>query len=76
MALAQAIETGNRVKYFRFRTIAYMVVLGIFAIGLALMSTKKEHMLLNINRNTELYEIVAEDGTLAVENYFVPFARP
>jgi cytochrome c oxidase accessory protein FixG len=52
-----ALEQHRDTKFFRFRTIAYMVVLGI-AFGLLLfMSTKKEYMLLNINRTTQLYKV-------------------
>ncbi|PAF47909.1 cytochrome c oxidase accessory protein CcoG [Helicobacter sp. 12S02232-10] len=52
-----ALKTKTKVKYFRFKTIGYMVVLGfVFAI-LLIVGGKKEHMLLNITRTTELYEI-------------------
>ena len=68
---AKSMKSGNKVKYFRFRTIAYMVVLSIAVVALVVMTTKKEHMLLNINRATQLYSIkVLDDGTLKVQNAY------
>lgn len=67
---AQSIDTGNKVKYFRFRTIAYIVVLVCFATALGIMSLRKEHMLLNINRTTELYKIENVNGAPVVQNAY------
>ncbi|WP_258522378.1 cytochrome c oxidase accessory protein CcoG [Campylobacter hyointestinalis] len=67
---SKSLQTRQKVNYFRFRTIAYMVVLSIAVIALVIMSTKKEHMLLNINRTTELYKIVANDGKFEVQNAY------
>lgn len=63
-----SILTKQKVKYARFRTIAYFIVLCLAGVALFLMSGKKENMLLNINRSTELYEI-NENGK--VENNYV-----
>ena len=52
-----AISSGNKVKFVRARTIAYGVVLSIVFVLLMFMSTKKEYMLLNINRTTQLYKV-------------------
>jgi len=62
----EAMQTG-KTKIFRFRIIAYIVMLTIAFAGLLLMGSKKEHMLLNINRTTELYAV--KDAGL-VENYY------
>lgn len=63
----EAIE-GKKTNYFRFRTMAYMVALCI-AFGLLIfMGGKKEYMLLNINRTTELYNI--KDSGKTVENAY------
>lgn len=67
----QAIETKSRVKYFRFRTIAYMVVLSIVLVALVFMSGKKENMLLNINRTTQLYS--AKPGNVVENSYIFLF---
>ncbi|TQR31883.1 cytochrome c oxidase accessory protein CcoG [Campylobacter sp. MIT 99-7217] len=58
---SKALQTKNKVHYFRFRTVAYFVVLFILVLILSFVSTKKEHMLLNINRSSELYN-VSKDG--------------
>ncbi|MDR3178329.1 MAG: cytochrome c oxidase accessory protein CcoG [Campylobacteraceae bacterium] len=63
-----AIQSGNKVKFVRFRTIAYSVVLTIVACALVLMSTKKEHMLLDINRGSQPFSI-SNDGK-AIENAY------
>ena len=52
----QAIEMRDKVRYMRFKTIAYVVALVVVFAGLLYMSSTKENMLLNINRN-ELYTI-------------------
>ena len=59
---------NKKVKIFRFRTVAYLVILGIVLTAGVLMSGKKESMLLNINRTSELYKILGENE---VENSYV-----
>lgn len=59
---------NKKVKIFRFRTVAYLVILCVVLVAAALMSGKKESMLLNINRTSELYRVL-EQGE--VENSYV-----
>ncbi|MCC2988247.1 cytochrome c oxidase accessory protein CcoG, partial [Campylobacter jejuni] len=61
---AKAIETRSKVHYLRFRTIAYFIVLLIALLTLIIMGSKKESMLLNINRSSELYNISNVKGEL------------
>ena len=63
-----SIKEQKRVKILRFRTVAYLVILGIVLTAGVLMSSKKESMLLNINRTSELYKILGENE---VENSYV-----
>jgi len=63
-----ALETGEPTRVFRFRIIAYLVMLAIAFVALFYMGSKKEHMLLNINRTSQLYKI-EPDGT--VKNTYV-----
>ncbi|PAF47492.1 cytochrome c oxidase accessory protein CcoG [Helicobacter sp. 12S02634-8] len=63
-----AIKTKNKVRYFRFKTIGYIVVLALVFALLLIIGGKKEQMLLNIARTTELYEI---RGMHAVDNDYV-----
>jgi len=59
---------NKKVKIFRFRTVAYLVILCVVLLAAALMSGKKESMLLNINRTSELYKLLDQDE---VENSYV-----
>ena len=59
---------NKKVKIFRFRTVAYLVILCVVLVAAALMSGKKESMLLNINRTSELYKALDQGE---VENYYV-----
>jgi len=59
---------NKNVKIFRFRTVAYLVILCVVLVAAALMSGKKENMLLNINRTSELYKVLDQDE---VENSYV-----
>ncbi len=68
---AKAIENTQKVKYFRFRTIGYLIILCIVFATLALMGNKKENMLLNINRSSELYQITKTHNEVEVTNAYV-----
>ena len=59
---------NKKVKIFRFRTVAYLVILCVVLVATALMSGKKESMLLNINRTSELYKVLDQGE---VENSYV-----
>lgn len=67
---AKAMQTRQRVNYFRFRTIAYFIVLIIALIALFIMGSKKENMLLNINRSSELYQIIQKDNHFEITNAY------
>lgn len=68
---ARAIETKQKINYFRFRTIAYFVVLLVALIALFIMGSKKEHMLLNINRSSELYHIEYKNNQIQITNAYI-----
>lgn len=59
---------NKKVKIFRFRTVAYLVILCVVLAAAVLMSGKKESMLLNINRTSELYKVLDQGE---VENSYV-----
>lgn len=65
---SNAIEKNTKTQYIRFRTIAYVIALTLALIGLFVMGSKKEYMLLNINRTSQLYKM-ADDGK-TVENVY------
>ncbi|MCR6570526.1 cytochrome c oxidase accessory protein CcoG, partial [Campylobacter insulaenigrae] len=68
---AEAIKNKQKVKYFRFRTIGYLVVLCIVFIALIFMGSKKENMLLNINRSSELYQIRHTHDDIEITNAYI-----
>ena len=65
-------EKKGKTKYFRPKIIAYMVLLVGLMFALGYMSTTKEHMLLNINKETRLYAVKhLSDNKFSVENSYV-----
>ncbi len=52
-----ATNTHQKVRLVRLKTIAYMGVIAIVIALLVITSFKKERMLLDINRNSNLYEL-------------------
>ena len=56
-ASSSAVEENRKTQFFRFRTIAYGIALSLALVALFMMGSTKEHMLLNINRTTQLYKI-------------------
>ena len=68
---SSVIETERherKTNIFRPKVIAYFTVLAIVLAALFMMGSKKEHMLLNINKTTRLYKIL-DNGE--VENDYV-----
>lgn len=63
-----SIKEQKRVKILRFRTVAYLVILSCVLTAGFFMSGKKENMLLNINRTSELYRVLEQNE---VENSYV-----
>lgn len=52
----EAMKNG-KTRIVRFRILAYIVAMILAMIGLFALGSKKEHMLLNINRSSELYAV-------------------
>ncbi len=66
------VFNDQKVSFFRKKTIMYIVVLlGIVGM-LFVMGSKKEYMLLNINKTTKLYSI-KDDGKRVVNNFVMLF---
>jgi cytochrome c oxidase accessory protein FixG len=63
-----AAQNRGEVKFIRFRTIAYPIAISIAFAALLFMTTTKKSMILNINRNTELFHM-SRDGQ-SVENTY------
>ncbi|MEA2073911.1 MAG: cytochrome c oxidase accessory protein CcoG [Campylobacterota bacterium] len=68
----EIIDQKGKTQYFRPKVLAYGALLVIIAIILGMMGSTKEHMLLNINKETRLYSTkVVEDGKVRVDNSYV-----
>jgi cytochrome c oxidase accessory protein FixG len=64
----ETLRHEGKTRYFRPKVIAYFTVLAIVLVSLFVMGSKKEHMLLNVNKTTRLYKIKS-DGS--VENDYL-----
>ena len=68
----EIVDQKGKTKYFRPKVLAYIALLVGISIILGVMGSKKEHMLLNINKETRLYSVKAEpDGKVRVDNSYV-----
>ncbi len=68
----EVLYREGKTSYFRPKVIGYAVVLLIVMGVLAAMSTTKEHMLLNINKESRLYDVkTVENGVKRVGNAYV-----
>jgi len=64
----ETLRHEGKTNYFRGRVIAYFTVLAIVLVALFVMGSKKEHMLLDINKSPRLYKIL-EHGV--VQNDYI-----
>ena len=69
----EALKHEGKTNYFRGKVIAYFTILAIVLIALFVMGSKKEHMLLNINKGQRLYKTL-EHG-LVQNDYIFMFAN-
>lgn len=68
----EVIYQQGKTNYFRPKVIGYAVILVIIMGVLAAMSTTKEHMLLNINKESRLYDVkTISDDVKRVGNAYV-----
>ncbi len=69
---SSSLDTSTPIELFRKKTIMYTVALLAIVGMLFIMGGKKEYMLLNVNKTTQLYKI-KDDGTRVVNNYILLF---
>jgi len=68
----EIVDQKGKTKYFRPKVLAYIALLVGISIILGMMGSTKEHMLLNINKETRLYSTKAlADGNIRVDNSYV-----
>jgi len=69
----ETVKHEGKTRIWRPKVIAYFTVLTIVLVALFAMGSKKEHMLLNINKSTRLYKIL-DDGRVQ-NDYIFMFAN-
>jgi cytochrome c oxidase accessory protein FixG len=69
----ETLRHEGRTNYFRGKVIAYFAVLTIVLVSLFVMGSKKEHMLLNINKGQRLYKVL--DNGVVQNDYIFMFAN-
>jgi len=69
----EAVKHEGKTNYFRGKVIAYFAVLSIVLVALFVMGSKKEHMLLNINKGQRLYKVL--EGSVVQNDYIFMFAN-
>jgi cytochrome c oxidase accessory protein FixG len=68
----EVIEQAGKTHYFRPKILGYIAILVIVTGILAMMGSKKEYMLLNINKENRLYSITKQaDGSVKVDNSYI-----
>ena len=69
----ETLHHAGKTNYFRGKVIAYFAVLMIVLVALFVMGSKKEHMLLNINKGQRLYKVM--DNGVVQNDYIFMFAN-
>ena len=69
----ETLRHEGKTNYFRGKVIAYFAVLTIVLVALFVMGSKKEHMLLNINKGQRLYKVL--DNGVVQNDYIFMFAN-
>ena len=68
----EIVDQKGKTQFFRGKVLAYIALLVGLTIMLGVMGSTKEHMLLNINKETRLYSIKAlSDGKIKVDNSYI-----
>ncbi len=68
----EVIHQKGKTNYFRPKILGYAAILVIITVLLGVMGSKKEHMLLNINKENRLYSVERLDnGTVKVDNSYI-----
>jgi len=67
----EIVDQKGKTQYFRGKVLAYMGLLVGLMVILGVMGSTKEHMLLNINKETRLYSTkLLPDGKVRVDNAY------
>jgi cytochrome c oxidase accessory protein FixG len=66
----ETIHQKGKTRYFRPKVLAYFGALSLVLVGLFMMGSTKENMLLNVNKSTRLYKIT-DDGKVQNDYIFL-----
>lgn len=67
----EIIDQKGKTQYFRPKILSYIGILAVITVILVMMGNTKEHMLLNINKETRLYGISKTfEGDMIVKNEY------
>lgn len=66
----ETLYMKGKTHYFRPKIIGYIAILVIVSIVLVMMGSKKEYMLLNVNKENRLYSIHKEESSVRVDNAY------
>ena len=69
----ETLRHEGKTNYFRGKVIAYFTVLTLVLVALFMMGSKKEHMLLDINKGQRLYKTLP--GQVVQNDYIFMFAN-
>ena len=69
----ETLKHEGKTNYFRGKVIAYFTVLSLVLVTLFVMGSKKEHMLLDINKSPRLYKVL--DAGVVQNDYIFMFAN-
>ncbi len=68
----EVLYQKGKTDYFRPKILGYIGILLLITVILGVMGSKKEHMLLNINKETRLYSTkLIEDDKVKVDNAYI-----
>ncbi len=69
----ETVRHEGKTNFFRGKVIAYFTVLTIVLVALFAMGSKKEHMLLDINKSPRLYKVL--EGGVVQNDYIFMFSN-
>ena len=69
----ETLRHEGKTNYFRGKVIAYLTILSLVLVSLFVMGSKKEHMLLDINKSPRLYKML--DAGVVQNDYIFMFAN-
>ena len=67
----QTVRQEGKTRFFRPKIIGYGAILTFLVVAMVFLGSKKEHMLLNINKETRMYSFAKHTDTKQVQNAYI-----